>query len=146
MAVVNPYLNFDGNCEEAFEFYKSVFGGDYMGGIMRFGDTGACEGMTDADKNMVMHVSLPISDGNVLMGSDCPAAMGPVKFGNSNTISIGTDSKEETEKLFNGLSEGGKVTQALEKMFWGGWFGAWEDKFGQQWLINYQEDPPPHAG
>lgn len=144
MAVVNPYLNFDGNCEEAFEFYKSVFGGEYMGGVMRFGDTGACEGLSEDDKNKVMHVSLPISDGNVLMGSDSP--MGPVKWGNSNTIAIGADSKEETEKLFNGLSDGGKVTQSLEKMFWGGWFGAWEDKFGQQWLINYQEDPPPHAG
>lgn len=146
MAVVNPYLNFDGKCEEAFEFYKSVFGGDYMGGIMRMGDTGACEGLSEEEKSMVMHVALPISDGNVLMGSDCPSSMGPVKFGTSNTIAIGSDSKEETEKLFNGLSEGGKVIMPLEKMFWGGYFGNWEDKFGQQWLINYQADPPPHAG
>lgn len=137
-------MNFDGNCEEAFEFYKSVFGGEFMGGVMRFGDVQGCEGMSDDDKNKVMHVSLPISDGNVLMGSDSP--MGPVKWGNSNTIAVGADSKEETERLFNGLSEGGTVSQALEKMFWGGWFGAWEDKFGQQWLINFQEDAPPQAG
>ena len=144
MAVVNPYLNFEGNCEEAFEFYKSVFGGEFLGGPMRFGDTPGCGEMPDAEKNQIMHIALPISAGNVLMGSDCPSSMGPVTHGTANTIAIGTDSIEETEKIFNGLSEGGKVMMPLQKMFWGGYFGNWEDKYGVQWLINFQEDMPAH--
>jgi len=136
MAAINPYLTFDGNCDEAFEFYKSVFGGDFLT-MMRFGDMDTGQPVQESEKNRVMHVALPIGPGNILMASDIPAAMGPLTIGNNFSISINADSEAEADKLFAGLSAGGKVTMPMGKVFWGAYFGMFTDKFGIQWMINY---------
>lgn len=142
MATVNPYLTFDSTCAEAFEFYKSVFGGEfsYLG---KFKDMPPMEGqgpMSDADGEKVMHVSLPISKETVLMGSDSSEAFGQATIiGNNFSVSINTDSQEEADKLFGGLSVGGKVTMPMSKTFWGAYFGMFTDKFGIQWMVNFDE-------
>jgi PhnB protein len=138
MAAVNPYLVFNGNCEEAFNFYKSVFGGDFPGGIMRFGSTPE-SGVSGEESNKVMHVLLPIGN-TVLMGSDTSSAHGNVSTGDNFSISINTDSEAEATKIFNGLSAGGKITMAMEKTFWGAYFGMFTDKFGINWMVNYDYD------
>ena len=117
MVKLDPYLNFDGTCEEAFNFYKSVFGGE-LNGVMRMGDM---EGMDvpEAYKDYVMHVSLQLGN-NLLMGSDVIPGMGnPFQQGNSNYIYITADSREEADKLFNGLSAGGEIEMPMEDLFWG---------------------------
>jgi PhnB protein len=139
---INPYLNFDGNAEDAMNFYKSVFGGEFMGGkIMRWGDIPGCDegemNLSDDDKSKVMHVALPISDGNVIMASDSLRSFGhQLNVGNNVTIAIGPGTKEEADRLFGGLSEGGNVQMPMADAFWGGYFGSFEDKFGINWLIN----------
>ena len=147
MASINPYLTFAGNCEEAFHFYKSVFGGEfaYFG---RFKEMPPMEGsedcgpMSDEDGNKVMHVSLPISKETVLMGSDSSEAWGQVTVqGNNFSVSINTDSTQEADRLFNGLSAGGQITMPLQKTFWGAYFGMFTDKFGIQWMVNFDENP-----
>jgi PhnB protein len=137
MASINPYLTFNGNCEEAFTFYKSVFGGEFAGGIMRFGSVPSEFAASEKDANLVMHVALPISGDTSLMGSDRSGAHGDGITGNNFSISVIAESEAEAEKLFNGLSAGGKVTMALEKTFWGAYFGMLVDKFGIQWMVNY---------
>jgi PhnB protein len=141
MARVNTYLNFPRNTEEAFNFYKSVFGGEFTsGGIARFKDIPPTDGalaIADADKNLVMHIELPIVGGHVIMGTDAPESMGfKLNFGNNVHISLEPDSKAETKKLFDALSAGGKVTMELQDMFWGAYFGSCTDKFGVQWMFN----------
>jgi PhnB protein len=141
MTAVNPYLNFGGNCEEAFNFYKSVFGGEFLN-KMRFKDVsaeqmGESNQMPESESEKIMHVSLPIGQETVLMGSDRPATMGPTVNGNNYSISINAASEAEAAKLFNGLSAGGQVTMPLEKTFWGAYFGMFTDKFGIQWMVNY---------
>ena len=140
MKVVNPYLNFKGNTEEAFNFYKSVFGGEFSM-IQRFKDTPEAGQTAPADQNKLMHIALPIGNGNVLMGTD---AIGPhgdnLKFGNNFHLSIHADSEDEVRKLFKALSTGGIVTVALEKMFWGSYFGMCTDKFGVQWMVGFDEN------
>ena len=141
MAALNPYLNFGGNTEEVFNFYKSVFGGEFST-FMRFSDVpaGAMGGEQNAaDANMLMHVALPIGKGSVLMGSDKPAAMGSVTKGDNSWISLDAESKEEADKLFNGLSAGGMVMMPLQDTFWGAYFGMFADKFGTQWMINCEQ-------
>ena len=142
MATINPYLNFNGNAEEAFNFYKSVFGGEFTN-FHRFkdipADTPGCGDLSESDKEKVMHVSLPIGDGNVLMASDTLEAYGKlVTNGNNFSISINAESKDETDRLFNGLSDGGRVIMPLADAFWGAYFGMFEDKFGIQWMVNYE--------
>ena len=140
MATLNPYLNFKGNTEEAFNFYKSVFGGEFTG-LQRFKDTPEGDKLSPAEKEKIMHVSLPIGKGNVLMATDAIESMGhKLTVGNNFHISISPDTKEETTKLFNGLSAGGNVTVPLQKMFWGATFGMFTDKFGVQWMVNYDEN------
>jgi PhnB protein len=143
MAKVSTYLNFPGNTEEAFGFYKSVFGGEFVGGIARFSDIPPAENMPplrDADKNLVMHVSLPILGGHVLMGTDAPESMGfKVNFGNNVYINLEPDTRQETNRLFRALSEGGKVEMELQDMFWGDYYGSCSDKFGVQWMFNCTE-------
>lgn len=135
MATINPYLNFNGNCDEAFNFYKSVFGGEFLD-LQRFKDVPA-EAQLPADEGeWVINVSLPIGNGTVLMGSDSPSSMGKVINGNNYHISIQTDSQAETDRLFNGLSAGGQVTMPLQETFWGARFGMFVDKFGIQWMVN----------
>jgi PhnB protein len=141
MARVNTYLNFPRNTEEAFNFYKSIFGGEFSGmGIARFSDIPPQEGMPplpDADKNLVMHIELPILGAHVLMGTDAPESMGfHVNAGNNVHISLEPDSRAETKKLFEALSAGGKVTMELQDMFWGAYYGSCTDKFGVQWMVN----------
>ena len=143
MAKVSTYLNFPGNTEEAFGFYKSVFGGEFVGGIARFSDIPPAENMPplrDADKNLVMHVSLPILGGHVLMGTDTPESMGfKVNFGNNVYINLEPDTRQETNRLFRALSEGGKVEMELQDMFWGDYYGSCSDKYGVQWMFNCTE-------
>lgn len=138
MAVVNPYISFGGNCEEAFDLYKSVFGGDFAA-QMRWKDNAECGHMSDEDKNQIMHVALPIGE-TVLMGSDTPESMGGVERGNGFSVAIGSKDLGESEKIFNGLSEGGTVTMPLQKTFWGATFGMLTDKFGIQWMINCDDN------
>ncbi|MGZ9734322.1 VOC family protein [Flavobacterium sp. GNP002] len=142
MAAINPYLVFNGNCEEAFLFYKSVFGGEFPY-IGKFKDMPPADGnpvLSEADGNKIMHVSLPIGDGSVLMGSDSNSASGEVTIGQNISISINTKSKEEADKLFNGLSAGGTVTMPMSQTFWGAYFGMFADKFGIGWMVNFDEN------
>lgn len=138
MATINPYLNFDGKTEEAFNFYKSIFGGEFVGGFNRFKDMPDGDKIPDNEKERIMHVALPIGNGSVLMGSDTMPSMGhSLSIGNNCYIAIAPESKEEASRLFDGLSAGGKVTMPLEDTFWGAYFGMFTDKFGVQWMVNY---------
>ena len=140
MARVSTYLNFTRKTEEAFNFYKSIFGGEFTGGISRFDTVPPQEGMPptgEADKNLVMHVELSILGGHVLMGTDAPESMGfKLVEGNNVYINLEPDTRTETDKLFKALSTGGKVEMELTEMFWGGYFGSCKDKFGTQWMFN----------
>ena len=136
MASVNPYLNFNGNTEEAFNFYKSVFGGEFPM-VMRYKDAPAEYQMGEDNGERIMHIALPIGQGTMLMGSDQPEAYGKATIGTNFYISISTESEEEANKLFNGLSAGGQVTMPLEKAFWGSYFGMFKDKFDVQWMVSY---------
>ncbi|HUQ67852.1 MAG TPA: VOC family protein [Flavitalea sp.] len=133
---LNPYLNFDGDAEEAFKFYQTVFGGELF--LQRIGQAPGTESLPENERNRVMHVSIPIGDGQFLMASDCVPSMGHVlNVGNNNYISIAPDSRKEADRLFNGLSEGGKVEMPMADMFWGDYFGSFEDKYGVHWMINF---------
>ncbi len=142
MKAVNPYLNFSGNCEEAFNFYQSVFGGEFAA-QMRFKDVPAEYQMDASEGEKIMHIALPIGQATVLMGSDRPAAMGPTTTGNNSSISISTESEAEATRVFNGLSAGGQVTMPLEKAFWGSYFGMLTDRFGIQWMVSYDYNQQP---
>ena len=142
MTTVNTYLTFDGNCEEAFLFYQSVFGGEfpYVG---KFGEMPPQEGMpplSEEDKSRILHISLPISTETMIMGSDTMTGMQKLNVGNNFSLSLNVNSKEEATQLFNKLSVGGTVTMPLEDTFWGAYFGMWTDKFGINWMVNY-DDP-----
>jgi PhnB protein len=143
MAKVSTYLNFSRNTEEAFNFYKQAFGGDFVGGIARFSDIPSSEKMPplpEADRNLVMHIVLPILGGHNLMGTDAPESMGfVVDFGNNVYINLEPDTREETKRLFDALSAGGKVEMELQDMFWGDYYGSCKDKFGVQWMFNCAE-------
>ena len=144
MSSVSTYLNFPRNTEQAFNFYKSVFGGDFQDGkIIRFGDMPPQDGMPPMaaeDKNLVMHVALPITGGHLLMGTDAPETMGfKLNYGNNMHINLQVDTRAETQKLFKALSAGGVVSMELADMFWGDYFGSCTDKFGVQWMFNCQE-------
>ncbi|MFA5971327.1 MAG: VOC family protein [Lentimicrobiaceae bacterium] len=143
MAKVSTYLNFPNQTEEAFTFYKSVFGGEFIGGIARFSDIPPSDGMpplAEADKNLVMHIVLPILGGHQLMGTDAPESMGfRVNFGNNVYLNLEPDTRAETKRLFDALSAGGNVEQELQEMFWGDYYGSCKDKFGVQWMFNCAE-------
>lgn len=142
MATTSIYVNFDRNTEEAFLFYKSVFGTEFDGTIGRMGDVppDANRPLAEEDKNLVMHVSLPIVGGIRLMGTDAPESMGfKLIKGNNVNINLEPDTREETTRLFNALKEGGKVEMELQEMFWGDFFGAVEDKYGLHWMFNCSE-------
>ena len=144
MAQTSTYLNFPRNTEEVFNFYKTVFKSDFVGGkINRFGDIPLMEGMppmAEADKNLVMHVALPILGGHLLMGTDAPESMGfKVNKGNNVYISLHPDSRKEADELFSKLSNEGKVEMPMQDMFWGDYYGSLTDKFGIQWMINFHE-------
>ena len=133
------YLNFGGNCREVFEFYRSVFGGEFEI-LQTFADGPGDTGVPEDEQNDIMHVSFPIGS-SVLMGSDMPSGFGPpVQMGNNFSISYSTESREETDDLFAKISEGGTVNMPPADMFWGSYFGSCTDKFGVNWQFNY--DPP----
>jgi PhnB protein len=141
MARVSTYLNFPRQTEEAFLFYQSVFGGEFGNdGIARFSDIPPFEGMppiAEEDKNLVMHIELPILGGHILMATDAPETMGfNVIPGNNMNINLEPDSREETKRLFDALSSGGTITMELGDMFWGAYSGSCVDKFGVNWMFN----------
>ena len=140
MTTINPHINFNGNAEEAFTFYKSVFGGEF-GKLIRLKDMANADfPVADADANKILHIELPIGP-NVLMGNDIPEAMGKVSENeNRSKISISTDSKEEADKLFNGLSAGGSVEMPIGDSPWGSYFAMFRDKYGIEWMVEFNSN------
>lgn len=137
MATINPYLNFNGNTEEAFNFYKSVFGGEFAM-VMRFKDTPEAGKMPADAADKIMHIALPIGKGNILMATDALESMGQkLTTGNNFYISISAETKEEADRLYNKLSAGGKIEMPIGDVFWGAYFGMFADKFGIQWMVSY---------
>lgn len=136
--MLNPYLNFDGNCREAFAHYRSIFGGDFI--IMQtFRDGPDGMGVSDEEMDNIMHVSLPMGE-SVLMGSDVPSAFGAPPITGSNVqISVSPASREDADRVFAGLSKGGEVTMPMMDMFWGSYFGSCTDKFGMNWMVNVEQ-------
>ena len=143
MAKVSVYLNFPRSTEEAFMFYREVFGTEFIGHIARMGDAPQGEGapeLSEEDKNLVMHIALPLLGEFVLMGTDAPESMGfTVNFGNNSYLNLEPDTRAETERLFSRLADGGVVTMPLQDMFWGDLYGSLTDKFGVQWMFNCSE-------
>tara|TARA_R110002051_G_scaffold201693_1_gene268487 strand:- start:24362 stop:24799 length:438 start_codon:yes stop_codon:yes gene_type:complete len=137
MALINPYINFNGNAEEAFLFYKSVFGGEFAT-IMRFKDMpNAGFDVSENEANKIMHIALPIGK-NVLMANDVPEILGRVNENeNRSKISISAESREEADKLFNGLSAGGVIEMPIGDSPWGSYFGMFRDKYGIEWMVDY---------
>lgn len=137
---MSTYINFVRNTEEAFNFYRSVFGTEFVGEIARMGDVPVQEGqppIAEEDRNLVMHVALPTLGEHVLMGTDAPESMGfKVTSGNNVYINLEPDSRTEARKLFDALSAGGKVEMPLQEVFWGDYFGSCTDKFGVRWMVN----------
>ncbi|MFB9845152.1 VOC family protein [Mucilaginibacter ginsenosidivorans] len=137
MTIVNSYLNFSGNTEEAFNFYKSVFGTEFSA-LVRFKDGPGGDKMSPENADKIMHIALPVGNGNLLMATDMIESMGQIlKTGNNFSLSITPGSEEEALKFFNGLSEGGTIEAPFKKEFWGAYFGMFLDKFGVRWMINY---------
>jgi PhnB protein len=137
MATINPYLLFNGNAEEAFNFYRSVFGGEFIT-LQRFKETPKADNVPSGDQDKIMHIALPIGQ-NVLMASDALESAGrTVTTGNNFSISVNAESEEEAEKFFNGLSAGGRANMPLEKTFWGAYFGMLTDKFDINWMVSYE--------
>ena len=143
MAQINPHINFNGNAEEAFTFYKSVFGGEFAI-IMRFKDISNPEfPVTEKEANKIMHISLPIGK-NVLMANDVPESMGKTNENeNRSKISISAESKEEADRLFNGLSVGGQIEVPIVDSPWGSYFGMFRDKYGIEWIVDFD---PKYSG
>ena len=142
MTTINIYLTFGGDCMQAFEFYRSVFGGEFSY-VGKFSDMPPQEGqppLPEAMKDMIMHIGLPISTETALMGSDTGGEWSPaVTKGNNFPISISTDSKDKADKIFHGLAEGGKITMPLNTTFWGDYFGMLTDQLGISWMMSYAE-------
>ncbi|WP_438483017.1 VOC family protein [Oleiharenicola lentus] len=140
MASVSTYLNFSRNTEEAFLFYKSVFKTEFACPIARFGDGPGCPGqppLPEADKKLIMHISLPILGGHLLMGTDAPESMGfTLNQGNNIYINLEPDTRAEADGLFAALAQGGKVEMQLQEMFWGAYWGTLTDRFGIKWMFN----------
>ena len=138
MAQINPYIHFNGNAEEAFTFYKSVFGGEFRNdkSFQRYANARAP--VSENEANKIMHIALPIGKSSVLMGSDTPEFMGKHNENeNRSKISISAESKEEADKLFNGLSAGGKVEMPIGDSPWGSYFGMFRDKYGIEWMVDF---------
>ena len=138
MATINPYIHFNGNAEEAFTFYKSVFGGEFAR-VARFKDFSIPESpISEREANKIMHIALPIGKNSVLMGSDTPEFMGKHNENeNRSKISINAESKTEADKLFNGLSAGGKAEMPMADSLWGSYFGMFRDKYGIEWMVDF---------
>ena len=140
MASINPYIHFNGNAEEAFTFYKSVFGGEFER-IVRFKDL-ASHGnqISEKEQNNIMHIALPIGKSSLLMGSDTPEFMGRQNENeNRSKISVTAESKEEADKIFNGLAAGANVEMPIGDSPWGSYFGMLRDKYGIEWMIDFSK-------
>lgn len=139
MASINPHINFNGNAEEAFTFYQSVFGGEFAT-IMRFKDLASEEFVVaENEANKIMHIALPIGN-SVLMGNDVPQVLGRTNENeNRSKIVISAESKEEADKLFNGLSVGGQIEMPISNSPWGSYFGMFRDKYGIEWMVDFDE-------
>ncbi|WP_290790201.1 VOC family protein [Flavihumibacter sp. UBA7668] len=138
MPLINPHINFNGNAEEAFTFYKSVFGGEFAK-LVRLKDLASAEfPVAEKEENKIMHIALPIGKSNLLMGNDVPEFLGKVNENeNRSKISISAESKEEADKLFNGLSAGGQIEVPMADSPWGSYFGMFRDRFGIEWMVDY---------
>ena len=138
MTTINTWINFNGNAEEAFTFYESVFGGEFTK-IIRFKDLASAEfPVPEKEENKIMYIALPISEGNILIGNDVPEFMGKVNENeNRSKISLRTESKEEADRLFNGLSAGGNVEGPMGDSPWGTYAGMFRDKYGIEWIIEF---------
>ena len=138
MAQINPYIHFNGNAEEAFNFYKSVFGGEFAA-VVRFKDL-AIPGNSfpESEANKIMHIVLPIGKNSLLMGSDTPESMGRHNENeNRSKISISAESREEADRIFEGLSAGGKIEMPIGESPWGSYFGMFRDKYGIEWMVDF---------
>ncbi|MCX6133159.1 MAG: VOC family protein [Ignavibacteriales bacterium] len=144
MAQINPHINFNGNAEEAFTFYRSVFGGEFAK-IMRFKDISSPEfPVTENDANKIMHIALPIGK-NILMANDVPESMGQTNENEHRSkISISAESKEEADKLFYGLSVGGQIEVPIGDSPWGSYFGMFRDKYGIEWMVDFDPNYNGH--
>ena len=143
MTTINPWINFNGNAEEAFTFYKSVFGGEFTK-IVRFKDIASPEShahaaeLSDVDANKIMLIALPIGKNTVLMANDVPSFMGTVNENeNRSKISVSTESEEEADAIFNGLSAGGQIDASMSESPWGTYFGMFRDKYGIEWMVEF---------
>ena len=137
MPTINPYINFPGNTEEAFLFYQTIFGGEFPGGIRRYKDMPGADHLSPEEKEKVMHMSLPIGKENFLMGTDSLESLGQTyQAGNNHFLSLAVETREETKRIFTGLSEGGTIVMPLQLTHWGAYFGMCNDKFGVQWMVN----------
>lgn len=138
MATINPHINFNGNAQEAFNFYKSVFGGEFAN-IIRFKDLASEEfKVSEREENKIMHIALPIGKCNALMGNDVPEILGKTNENeNRSKIVISAESKEEADKLFNGLSAGGQIEGPICDSPWGTYFGCFRDKYGIEWIVDF---------
>lgn len=143
MALINPHINFNGKAEEAFNFYKSVFGGEFAN-ITRFKDLSIPENpIAEHEADKIMHIALPIGN-NVLMGNDVPESMGRVDENeNRSKISVSAESKEEAERIFNGLTAGGSIEVPMDESPWGSYFGMFRDRYGIEWMVDFD---PKHKG
>jgi len=138
---IQPYFNFDGKAEEAFEFYREVFGGECT--KMKMGDAPGSEKMKEEEKNRMMHISLRVSDDLLLMASDIVPSMGhKLKLGNQTYISISPDSRKEADRIFDKLSEGAEIEMPLADQFWGDYFGSLVDRYGIMWMVNHEGEQP----
>lgn len=147
MATIHPWINFNGNAEEAFTFYKSVFGGEFAE-LVRLKDLASPEfPVADADKDTIMRISLPIGTNTMLIANDVPSFMGKVSENeNRSKIAISADSKEEADRIFNGLSAGGSVEAQMSESPWGTYFGMFRDRYGIEWTVEYSTKNPAHHG
>ena len=138
MPLINPHINFNGNAEEAFTFYKSVFGGEFAK-VVRMKDLASAEfPVTEKDENKILHIALPIGKSNVLMGNDVPEFLGKVnEKENRSKISISAESKEEADQLFNRLSADGEIEMPIADSPWGSYFGMFRDKYGIEWMVDF---------
>lgn len=141
MPAINPYLNFQGNTEEAFTYYKSIFGGEFIGGISRFKDTPEGEKLPENERDKIMHIALPIGEANMIMATDALESMGQkVQPGNNFYLSITADNKEQADEFFDKLSDSGEIEMEMQDMFWGDYFGMCTDKFGIKWMVSFNKD------
>lgn len=139
MITINPYIAFNGNAEEAFNFYKSVFGGEFAK-VVRFKDLPGDPNhpMDESEADKILHIVLPIGSGNFLMANDVPASMGVVSESeNRSKILVSVESKEEADRIFKGLSEGGVVEMPIGEAPWGAYFGMFRDKYGVEWMVDF---------